>query len=152
MTKRRVVSIVAMIATLTISIGIGASPSSSESTIRKLVDEWAQVPVNRDFTVLEKVLAEKYIGVSPSGKIRTKADVIALHRKDTEKYSAAANENVTVHFVSSDIAVVAGRYAEMGSTSGGKKFQRCYRFSDTFAREGTKWRCVASHTTLISEQ
>jgi hypothetical protein len=54
----------------------GSDRTSVEETIRKLDDERIQAQIHADATALDRIYAPDFIGVGPSGRVRTKPQVI----------------------------------------------------------------------------
>src|SRR5437660_45579 len=48
-----------------------------ERTLLKLTDEWTQVDVTRDKSVLERFLAEDFVSTSRSGRVRNRQELLA---------------------------------------------------------------------------
>src|SRR5204862_6285951 len=54
----------------------GSHRTSVEETIRKLDNERIQAQIHADATALDRIYAADFIGVGPSGTVRTKPPVI----------------------------------------------------------------------------
>jgi len=55
----------------------GSHRTSVEETIRKLDNERIQAQIHADATALDRIYAADFIGVGPSGTVRTKPQVIS---------------------------------------------------------------------------
>jgi len=58
----------------------GSHRTSVEETIRKLDNERIQAQIHADATALDRIYAADFIGVGPSGTVRTKPQVICGDR------------------------------------------------------------------------
>jgi hypothetical protein len=54
----------------------GSHQTSIEEVIRKLDNERIQAQIHADATSLDRIYAPDFIGVGPSGRVRTKSQVI----------------------------------------------------------------------------
>ena len=80
--KRTIV--IAVLVLTTASIARGQSPSASgdrrgsiEQVIRQLDHERIQAQIDADAAALERIYAADFIGIGPSGAVRTKPQVIS---------------------------------------------------------------------------
>src|SRR5690349_15585052 len=81
MRQKLVTAVLALTAT---AIALGQEPSASsdqgsgvEQTIRQLDNERIQAQIHADAKALDRIYAEDFIGVGPSGTVRTKPQVIS---------------------------------------------------------------------------
>ena len=58
-----------------------AQKESVEETIRKLDNERIQAQIHADAVALDRIYADDFIGVGPSGTVRTKSQVISDSRR-----------------------------------------------------------------------
>ena len=80
---RRTIAIAVLVLT-TASTALGQRPReasdrrrSIEQVIRQLDQERIQAQINADLAVLDRIYAADFIGVGPSGAVRTKPQVIS---------------------------------------------------------------------------
>jgi Domain of unknown function (DUF4440) len=77
-----------------------------EQQIREVERQWTEEVVSGDTSVLERIMADDFLGTAPDGKLYTKADAI----KDAKSFSSAFESNhlneARVRFFG-DIAVMA---------------------------------------------
>jgi ketosteroid isomerase-like protein len=116
--------------------------------ILKIENEWSQMFVTRDFSGLEKLLADDYTGSDVTSR-RGKAEEIAFYKQITDKVASAPIENVKTHIFTKDAAIVTGELIIKGQTKDGKDFTNRYRFTDTYVKRNGVWRCVAAHATEL---
>ena len=90
---------------------------------------------------------EDYTLTNSMGKITTRADDIAEARKNDPKYEVFENYDMKVR-LHGDTAVVTGKTHTKG-ISGGKPFDFQFQFTDTFVKDGGRWRLLAGHVSKL---
>jgi ketosteroid isomerase-like protein len=90
---------------------------------------------------------EDYTLTNSMGKVTTRADDIAEAKKNDPKYEIFENYDMKVR-VHGDAAVVTGKTHTKG-ISGGKPFDSVFQFTDTFVKDGGRWRLLASHASKL---
>ena len=53
--------------------------------------------------------------------------------------------------INADTAIVTGVWVGLGTDAKGQKIDTSERWTDVFANQGGKWKCVASHNTTIKK-
>lgn len=132
-----------------------APPVDADSvagTIKRLENEWEASFMNHDISVIEKLVADDFVGVSSSGKIGDKLTMIYETRRDKSVYKSAAARKIYVHTFGAHVAVAMGLTRETGTTADGRPFDRSYRFTDTWVERSGKWQCVAAHATAVPKR
>jgi ketosteroid isomerase-like protein len=90
---------------------------------------------------------EDYTLTNSMGKITTRADDIGEARKNDPKYEIFENYDMKVR-VHGNAAVVTGKTHTKG-VSGGKPFDFQFQFTDTFVKDGGRWRLLAGHVSKL---
>ena len=90
---------------------------------------------------------EDYTLTNSMGKITTRADDIAEAKKNDPNYEIFENYEMKVR-VHGDTAVVTGKTHTKG-ISGGKLFDFQFQFTDTFVKDGGRWRLLAGHVSKL---
>jgi ketosteroid isomerase-like protein len=90
---------------------------------------------------------EDYTLTNSMGKITTRADDIDEARKNDPKYEIFENYDMKAR-VHGDTAVVTGKTHTKG-ISGGKPFDLQFQFTDTFVKDGGRWRLLAGHVSKL---
>src|SRR6201998_1403279 len=70
---------------------------SVEEAIRKLDNERIQAQIHADATALDRIYASDFIGVGPSGTVRTKPQVILDFTSGDLKFQSIITDDVQVH-------------------------------------------------------
>jgi ketosteroid isomerase-like protein len=133
---------------------MAAAPSgkkmSVEASLKEMENKWAAAYLKHDAATVEPMVAEDFVGVNPKGKVENRHALLAEVKSNKETYTYEANERMQVHRYGNNVAVVVGTAREKGMTKDGKRFDRTYRYTDTWMERGGKWQCVAEQVTLVS--
>src|SRR3954468_14780307 len=125
--------------------------ASVEQTIRKLDDERIQAQIHADAAALHRLYADDFIGVGPSGTVRTKPQVIADFTSATLRFQSITTDDVQVR-VYGNTAVETGRSTMKGDDKG-KTVPQDNRFTRVWVKQQGRWRLVANHySTLMSQK
>jgi ketosteroid isomerase-like protein len=120
--------------------------------LKALEQRWEGSFMSHDVSILEQLVAEDFVGTSSSGKVGTKATMIAEARKDKNVYSSAASSDMVVHTFGPNVAVVTGIVRETGKTPSGKAFSQAFRFTDTWMERNGEWQCVAASALALPKK
>lgn len=151
---RRTLVIAVLALTLT-SIASGQEQSASrgkrssvsvEQAIRQLDNERIQAQIGADAVALDRIYAEDFIGVGPSGTVRTKAQVISDFTSGNLKFQSITTAEVQVR-VYENAAVETG-LSTMNGQDKGKAVPRDTRFTRVWVKQQGRWRLVANHYSL----
>jgi|SRR5215471_17091502 hypothetical protein len=111
--------------------------------------QWAESVATGDISVVERILAEDFVGVDPTGRLYDKATMISDTR-DAPNYfvSNRANE-IKVRFYG-DTAVAQG--SETWERRTGDPLRGRFVWTDTWLRRKGKWQIVAAEDLVAPEQ
>src|SRR5207244_3746206 len=90
---------------------------SVEEVIKKLDDERIQAQIHADATALDRIYAADFIGVGPSGTVRTKPQVLSDFTSGELKFQSITTDDVQVR-VYGNTAVETGRSTMIGQDKG----------------------------------
>jgi len=121
----------------------GSHEPSVEETIKKLDNERIQAQIHADATALDRIYAADFIGVGPSGTVRTKPQVILDFTSGNLKFQSITTGQVQVR-VYGDTAVETGLSTMVGQDKG-KIVPRDTRFTRVWVKQQGQWRLVANH-------
>lgn len=113
--------------------------AADRSYIRQAESDWAESVVTNDVSVLERILAEDFVGVDIDGSHYSKADAIKDFRTHPSDFVSNHLNEVEIRFYGD--AVVA-----QGNESWKKKNGTTGKFvwTDTWLRRDGKWQVVAA--------
>ena len=114
-----------------------------EQVIRKLDSERIQAQIHADAAALERIYANDFVGVGPSGTVRTKPQVISDFTSGELKFQSIITDDVRVR-VYGNTAVETGRSTMEGQDKG-KSVPHETRFTRVWIKQQGSWRLVANH-------
>jgi uncharacterized protein (TIGR02246 family) len=117
--------------------------SSVEQAIRQLDNERIQAQIGADAVALNRIYADDFIGVGPSGTVRTKPQVISDFTSGHLKFQSITTDEVQVR-IYENTAVETGLSTMVGQDKG-KAVPRDTRFTRVWVKEQGRWRLVANH-------
>ena len=145
--------VVAALALTATSIGLGQKQSASreqrgsvEQKIRQVDNERIQAQIGADARALDRIYADDFIGVGPSGTVRTKPQVLSDFTSGELKFQSITTDEVQVR-VYQNTAVETGLSTMVGQDKG-KAVPRDTRFTRVWVKQNGHWRLVANHYSL----
>jgi hypothetical protein len=146
--------VIAVLVLTTASIGLGqkqsarrAPKSRVDQVIRQVDHERIQAQIGGDRAAFDRIYADNFIGIGPSGTVRTKAQVIADFTSGDLKFQSIVTDDVQVR-VYGNAAVETGRSIMIGQDKG-KTVPRDNRFTRVWIKQGAHWRLVANHYSSL---
>jgi ketosteroid isomerase-like protein len=123
--------------------------SDAERYIIESERQWAESVATGDASVVERILADDFVGVDPKGRLYDKATMVSDTR-DAPNYfvSNRANE-IKVRFYG-DAAVAQG--SETWERRTGDPLRGRFVWTDTWLRRNGKWQIVAAEDLVAPEQ
>ena len=111
--------------------------------IRKVDGERIQAQVNADAVALDRIYADDFIGIGPSGTLRTKKDVLADFASGSLKFQSITTDDVEIR-VYGNAAVETGLSTMKGRDAGNAVPEK-NRFTRVWIKQADRWRLVANH-------
>ena len=122
-----------------------------EQVIRKLDNERIKAQIHADAAALKRIYADDFIGVGPSGTVRTKPQVISDFTSGDLRFQSITTDDVRVR-VYGNAAVETGR-STMDGQDKGKAVPHDTRFTRVWIKQQGRWRLVTNHySSSISHQ
>jgi ketosteroid isomerase-like protein len=149
--RRTLVTAVLGLALTSIALGQEQSASrdqrsSVEQAIRQLDNERIQAQIHADAAALDRIYAADFIGIGPSGTVRTKSQVLGDFTSHNLKFQSITTDEVQVR-VYENTAVETGLSTMIGQDKG-KAVPRDNRFTRVWVMQQGGWRLVANHYSL----
>lgn len=120
--------------------------------IKQLEQQWESAISKHDPSIIDRVVADDFVGVSSTGRIGDKGTLVAEAKRDKNTYKTASARQMTVHTFGPRVAVVLGMTKESGVTALGRPFDHTYRFTDTWMERDGKWQCIAAHAAVAGKR
>ncbi|HZI87896.1 MAG TPA: nuclear transport factor 2 family protein [Pyrinomonadaceae bacterium] len=106
--------------------------------------------IEADAVALDRIYADDFIGIGPSGRVRTKAQVISDFTSGDLKFQSITTDDVRVR-VYGNTAVENGR-STMIEQDRGKAVPRDNRFTRVWIKQVGRWRLVSNHYSSLIPQ
>lgn len=107
--------------------------------IKRSESQWPEVEITRDYTGVERIIADDFVGVAPDGSPYSKAQEVVRTKSDQPEFLSNRTAEITVRFCG-DAAVAQG--SENWVKKSGQ--QGSYVWTDTWFRRAGKWQVVAA--------
>ena len=128
---------------------LGQSSNPEESKLIALEKMWNQAQLQHDSGALRSMVSDRFVSTEWDGVISNR-DQFLTEISDPKFDPAAMNvQGLKIEFYK-DTAIVVGIYHTKGKYAG-KPYEHTGRFTDTWVRDNSAWKCVASHTSLIQK-
>jgi len=121
---------------------------ADKAKLLALENGWNLAQLQRDSRALQALLSDRYVYTDYDGTVMNKGQFLTDNKDREYKPTVVTNEEMQV-ITYSNVAVVIGKYHTKG-TFRDKPFDHWGRFTDTWVYENNAWRCLATHTSLIS--
>ena len=121
---------------------------SIQQVIRQVDHERIQAQINADAVALKRIYADDFIGIGPSGTVRTKPQVISDFTSGQLKFQSISTDDVRIR-VYGNTAVETGISIMIGQDKG-KAVPRDNRFTRVWVKQQGRWRLVANHYSLLN--
>ena len=124
--------------------------ASTEQAVQQQDQERIRAQITADSVALRRIYADDFLGIGPTGVVRTKADVIADFTTHALTYQSITTAEVRVR-VYGNTAVETGRSTMVGQDRG-KAVPRDNRFTRVWVMTAGRWQLVANHYSLMTSQ
>jgi ketosteroid isomerase-like protein len=125
-----------------------SSTAEAERYIKESERLWAESVANGDASVVERILADDYVGVDPDGGFYDKAKMVSGTREAPKEYISNHLNEVKVRFFG-DTAVAQGSESWVRRT--GSPLRGQFVWTDTWIRRNGKWQIVAAEDLIVPE-
>ncbi|HEU4387005.1 MAG TPA: nuclear transport factor 2 family protein [Blastocatellia bacterium] len=156
--RRTVITILPMLALCVVTIGQTplktTAGAETERQLMQLEREWSAAYLKHDTAVVDRILADDYVGIDGRGIVTTKSDEIEEVRGPKPGAPAPPfailDESVTDMKVRlyGNTAVVNGRVIEK-IKSNDKESEIQYRRTTVWVKRDKRWMCVSFHGSRI---
>ena len=130
-------------------MGQDSGQKEAEKYIVESERQWAESVANGDASVVERILADDFVGVDPDGSLYEKAKMVSGTREAPKYYVSNHLNEVKVRFYG-DTAVAQGNESWVQRT-GTPKHGR-FVWTDTWIKRNGKWQIVAAEDLSVSEE
>jgi len=120
-----------------------------EQALLEMERNWAAAALKSDPAPIDAILADSWSAISVEGKITTRAQSLDDTKKS--KFTRSEPSEMKVRMINADTAIVTGVWTGVGTGPKGEKIDTSELWTDVFANQGGKWKCVASQSTTIKK-
>lgn len=122
------------------------SDAASEAYMKQAEDDWAALAVKQVPGLLERILADDYVGVSSSGDVRSKAQQIASEASGPNGNYASTRLDYVHYRHFGDTVIAQGGETLTRKDAGPAK---SLIWTDVWMRRDGKWQVVASQDSVL---
>lgn len=125
----------------------GYDQNEAEHYLKESESQWAESVATGDVSVIQRILADDFVGVDPQGRHYNKARMIS-ETADAPKYFVSNHLNdVKIRFYG-DTAIVQG--SESWERKNGERGR--FVWTDTWVRRNGKWQIEAAEDLIAPER
>lgn len=120
--------------------------SADERAVLDLEEGWAKAVVKRDAATFKRLLAPGFV-YTEDDRVQNGEQLTRDVVSGTDTVTEARNEDLKTHTYGNTMVVTG--WLIMRGRSGGKPFERRYRFTDTWLKRDGKWQIIAAQDYLV---
>lgn len=122
-----------------------AQTRTARQELAALEDTWIHAVITRDAAAFNRLLHGDFV-YTEDDRVYTRAQLIKEVTTTTDTTTGGRNEDMTIR-VHGDVGIVTG-WLVLTGRSGGRPFERRYRYTDTWVKVGSRWRVLAAQDYL----
>ncbi len=152
--NRSLVAGLGVLLVLGMAFPLGAMPRGERHEVRlkidRLEDHWRDAILNRNVAVMEGLLANDYMAITPNGTLQSKDETLANMRSGAIKIKSLEISDRKVRFYGAT-ALVTSR-AEVNGTTPEGDLTGSYRYTRVYVRDASGvWRIVSFEASRIRD-
>lgn len=132
-------------------IAFGRQSSGEKDAERYIIEsekQWAEAVASGDTSVIERILADDYLGMDTDGSLYDKSKAISFTREGPKAFVSNHLNEVKVRFFD-DTAIAQGNESWVRRT--GTPLRGRFAWTDTWIRRNGKWQIVAAEDLIAPE-
>ena len=123
-----------------------STPTADERAVLDLEEAWAKAVVKRDAATFKRLLAPGFT-YTEDDRMQSGAELMRDIVSGSDTVTEARNEKLATQSYGNTM-IVTGWLVMRGRT-GGKPFDRRYRFTDTWLKRDGQWQIIAAQDYLV---
>lgn len=123
-----------------------------ERMLMKMEEEWINVFISRDVSVLDSLLAPNFICHYGNGHILTKYEEMDRFVNGQVDYSSVLVYDLKLHLYDRILGVITGAVRRKGRNDQGKSFEHDSRWTHIWLKKKGQWQCIVGHENTIPEE
>ena len=120
------------------------------SELHSLSERWFQAWLEKDAALVERLMAEDYVYIGPSGLVLDRDAILAVIRSPSYRLDRGVRTEVVVRAVGHEAAVVRHRYQGAGAFDG-NSFTDDHRGVMVWEKHAGEWRLVMEQCSFTSQ-
>jgi ketosteroid isomerase-like protein len=120
----------------------------THKVIEGLELDWRQAQISNDVSMVDRLLADDYLGISANGTLETKADELTRRRSGSLHITQLDLSDIKVR-IYGDTAVVTSK-AELAGKSDDRDISGRYRYTRVYSNRAGQWRIVSFEASRVS--
>ena len=120
------------------------------SELHGLSARWFQAWLDKDAATVERLTAEDYLYIGPSGLVLDRQAILAVVRSPSYRLDHGTRSEIVVRALGQDAAVVRHRYQGAGSFEG-TSFADDHRCVMVWEKHAGQWRLVMEQCSFSSQ-
>ena len=129
---------------------LAQTPSDESAAVLQAEREGCAAYLHGDAGKIANLLTDDYTLTNSKGVITTAADDIEDAKSGRVHYDVFENYDMKVRIYDDHTAIVTGKTKVKGNAQG-KPIDIIVQFTDTFVKQGGRWRLVAGHVSRLKE-
>jgi hypothetical protein len=117
------------------------------SELRGISEQWFQAWLDKDAALVDRLAAQDYIYIAPSGATLDRAAILRIIRSAGYRLDRGVRTEVVIRLLGRDAGVVRHRYEGAGSLDG-KAFTDDHRGLMVWEKQGGEWRLVMEQNSF----
>jgi ketosteroid isomerase-like protein len=123
-----------------------SAPTADERAVLDLEEAWAKAVVKRDAATFKRLLAPGFT-YTEDDRMQSGAELMRDIVSGSDTVTEARNEKLATQSYGNTMIVTG--WLVMRGRSGGKPFDRRYRFTDTWLKRDGQWQIIAAQDYLV---
>jgi uncharacterized protein (TIGR02246 family) len=123
-----------------------AKGSAVTSELEQLSERWYRAWVERDPATVERMMADDYVYVSPTGQAQSREAILRIIKSPRYRLNHFDRTNVVVRMLGDDAAVIRLRGRDDGEFEG-KRFNEDHACLQVWSRARGQWQLVLEQCT-----
>jgi ketosteroid isomerase-like protein len=123
-----------------------SKPTADERAVLDLEEAWAKAVVKRDAATFKRLLAPGFT-YTEDDRMQSGAELMRDIVSGSDTVTEARNEKLATQSYGNTMIVTG--WLVMRGRSGGKPFDRRYRFTDTWLKRDGQWQIIAAQDYLV---
>ena len=123
-----------------------STPTADERAVLDLEEAWAKAVVKRNAATFKRLLAPGFT-YTEDDRMQSGAELMRDIVSGSDTVTEARNEKLATQSYGNTMIVTG--WLVMRGRSGGKPFDRRYRFTDTWLRRDGQWQIIAAQDYLV---